>query len=137
MCNDFTSINSQTYFNFHPGLVDCSMSVLSNCFDISVFQIHQNVISKQIINKNKNLFCIKNHKISRHLAANWCRINSTLSNWSIDLSMDWNFLDVWQLDKLLVFCSNRSHNRTWHLRHKEAIGDEKVGKLNSIFHSSN
>ena len=33
-----------------------SMSDLSNYFDISVFQIHQNVISKQIINKNKNVF---------------------------------------------------------------------------------
>ena len=70
-----TKYKSGDFFNKY-----CSMSVLSNCFDISVFQIHQNVISKQIINKDKNLFCIKNQKISRHLAANWSRINSTLSN---------------------------------------------------------
>ena len=67
-------------FSLKAAWTNCSMSILSNCFDISVFQIHQNVISKQIINKNKNLFCIKNQKISRHLAANRSRINSTLSN---------------------------------------------------------
>ena len=55
--------------------IHCSISVLLNCFDISVFQINQNVISKQIITITKILFEHKNHKMSRHLAVNLCRIN--------------------------------------------------------------
>ena len=49
-------------------------------FGPNVFQILQNVISKEIKNKNKILFGRKNYKISRQLAANSCRINWGNSN---------------------------------------------------------